>query len=55
MQDRGDPHARERAIEIARQDPPAGFSSEEAVAETRDVLSSIGDTCPECPQPTTRI
>jgi hypothetical protein len=32
MQDRADPHARERAFVIAR-----------------DVLNSIGDTCPDCP------
>ncbi|MDA9483080.1 hypothetical protein XI07_13800 [Bradyrhizobium sp. CCBAU 11445] len=47
--DRADPHAHERAIELARQDPPAGVSAGEAVAEVRDVLDSIGDTCPECP------
>jgi len=50
MQDRADPHARERAIDTARQDPPAGTSADEAVAEIRNVLDSIGDTCPECPQ-----
>jgi len=49
MQDRADPHARERAVVAARQDPPPGLSPEEAVAEVRDVLDSIGDTCPECP------
>jgi hypothetical protein len=48
MQDRADPHARERALVVARNDPPAGASSEDAVAELRDVLDSIGDTCPEC-------
>ena len=48
-QDRADPHARERAIYLARQDPPTGISAEEAVAAVRDVLDSIGDTCPECP------
>ena len=48
MQDRADPHARERAVEMARQDPPPGFSRD-AAAEVRDVLDSIGDTCPECP------
>jgi hypothetical protein len=48
-QDRADPHARERAFQIARLDPPAGSSPEEAAAEIRDVLTSIGDTCPECP------
>ncbi|MCS3498290.1 hypothetical protein M2189_002752 [Bradyrhizobium japonicum] len=50
MQDRADPHARERALDIARQSPPAGISPDEAIAEVRDVLDSIGDTCPECMQ-----
>jgi hypothetical protein len=49
MQDRADPHARERATSIARQDPPPGVSPEEAAAEVREVLDSIGDACPECP------
>ncbi|GLR99286.1 hypothetical protein GCM10007858_69290 [Bradyrhizobium liaoningense] len=49
MQDRADPHARERAFDIARQYPPPGVSLDEAFAEVRDVLDSIGDTCPECP------
>ncbi|MBR0793061.1 hypothetical protein JQ631_28645 [Bradyrhizobium manausense] len=48
-QDRADPHARERAFETARQDPPPGVSPDEAVAEVRQVLDSIGDTCPDCP------
>jgi len=48
-QDRADPHAREHAFDIARQDPPDGLSAREAIAEIRDVLDSIGDTCPECP------
>ena len=48
MQDRADPHARERAIDIARQDAPGGLSQADAVAEIEDVLASIGDTCPEC-------
>ena len=47
--DRADPHAREHAVDIARQHPPAGLSSDAAVAEVREVLDSIGDTCPECP------
>jgi len=34
MQDRADPHARERALAPD--------------AEIRDVLDSLGDTCPEC-------
>ena len=45
MQDRADPHARERAFDIASD----GLSQAEAVAEIEDVLASIGDTCPECP------
>jgi hypothetical protein len=49
VQDRGDPHARERAFDIARQDPPSGISPDDAVAEVREVLDLIGDTCPECP------
>src|ERR1700688_46444 len=49
MQDRVDPHARERAFDMARGDPPAGLSPDAAAAEIRDVLNSIGDTCPECP------
>ena len=48
MQERADPHARERAFDIARRDPPAGVSPDEAAAEVHDVLESIGDTCPEC-------
>ena len=52
MQDRADPHARERAFEIARQDPPPGTSSEAAVVMIEEVLDGIGDTCPEClPEP----
>lgn len=49
MQNRADPHARERAFDIACQDPPPGVSPDEAAAAVRDVLDSIGDTCPECP------
>ena len=49
MQDRADPHARERAFDIARQDPPAGVTADEAIATLENVLSSIGDTCPDCP------
>jgi hypothetical protein len=48
MQDRADPHARERAFEIARQDRPSGLSPEAAAAAIAEVLDSIGDTCPEC-------
>src|SRR5579862_8343251 len=49
MQERADPHARERAFDIARQDHPEGISAAEATAEIEKVLNSIGDTCPECP------
>jgi hypothetical protein len=49
MQDRADPHARERAFDIARQDPPPGVSPDAGIAEVRDVLNSIGNSCPECP------
>ncbi|MDA9478879.1 hypothetical protein XI03_31205 [Bradyrhizobium sp. CCBAU 65884] len=48
MQDRTDPHAHARAFAIARQNPPAGVSPDDAVAAVRDFLDSIGDTCPEC-------
>jgi hypothetical protein len=47
--DRADPHARQRAFEAARTDHPDSVSPDEAVAEVREVLESIGDTCPECP------
>ena len=48
-QDRADPHARERALLIAREEPPLGLSPEQAVMAVQDMLGSIGDTCPECP------
>lgn len=48
MRDRADPHARERAFDVARRDPPPGASPEEAAVEVRELLDSIGDTCPEC-------
>jgi len=49
MRERADPHARERALLVARQDSPSGTSPDEAAAAVADVLESIGDTCPECP------
>ena len=36
--DRADPHARQRASSIARQDPPPGVSPEAAEAEVWEVL-----------------
>jgi len=47
--DRADPHARERAFDIARLDPPTGVSPEAAAVAIAEVLDSIGDICPECP------
>jgi hypothetical protein len=49
MQDRADPHARERAFDIARTAPPPGVSSQVATAALAEMLDSIGDTYPECP------
>ena len=49
MQDRADPHARERAFHSPRRDPPHGVSPQAASVAVADVLDSIGDTCPECP------
>jgi hypothetical protein len=46
--DRADPHAREKAFRIAREDPLRGLSPDQAVAAIRQVLDSIGETCPEC-------
>jgi hypothetical protein len=40
---------RERAFDVARQDPPTGVSAEAAAVAIAEVLDSIGDTCPECP------
>jgi len=49
--DRADPHARDRALDMARQDPPTGVSAQAAAVAIAEVLDSIGDTCPECPSP----
>jgi hypothetical protein len=49
MKDRTDPHGRHRAVEAARSDPPLGLSRDAAEVAVREVLDSIGDTCPECP------
>jgi hypothetical protein len=41
MHDRADPHARERAFDIARVDPPAGVSPDAAAAEALRYPSSV--------------
>jgi hypothetical protein len=48
MIDRGDPDARDRALVVARRDPPFSMSPDEAVAAVEDVLAGIGDACPQC-------
>jgi hypothetical protein len=49
MLDRADPHARERALELAWAEPPPGVTPQAAAFAFAEVLDSIGDTCPECP------
>ena len=49
IEDRADPYARQHAVAVARDDPPQGVSPDEAIAEIREVLDSIGDACPDCP------
>ena len=49
MKERADPDARDRALLIAREDPPPGVSPEAAAVAVMEVLESIGDRCPECP------
>jgi hypothetical protein len=46
--DRTDPHARAEALRVARDEPLAGLSPEEAAVVIRETLASVGDTCPEC-------
>jgi hypothetical protein len=48
IRDRADPHAREKAYDIARSHPPSGSTAAEAAAALDDVLDGIGDVCPEC-------
>jgi hypothetical protein len=43
-----DPHAWDRAREIARAEPFPGTSPVLAVAAIDDVMRSVGDTCPDC-------
>ncbi|MGJ5180857.1 hypothetical protein ACQR16_22830 [Bradyrhizobium oligotrophicum] len=51
MQDRGDPHALARALGTARDDPPRGVSTSEAIAAIEAIVGAIGDTCPDCRRP----
>jgi hypothetical protein len=46
--DRADPRARDRALSVARRDPPFGVSPNEAITAMEDFLASISHTCPEC-------
>ena len=48
MQDRADPHARQRAFDIAREERLPGVSPQAAAVAIAEVLDSIGDSCPEC-------
>ena len=50
--DRADPHACDRALLVASRVPPPGVSADQAVDAVRDVLDTMGDTCPECPPET---
>ena len=50
IQDRADPHARQRALALAEEDPPAGVSPTEAVAEIREVLDSIATRARSVPR-----
>ncbi|AHY52446.1 hypothetical protein [Bradyrhizobium japonicum] len=49
MKDCADPHAHDRARRIAREEPAFGLSPDEAVAAIDEMLTSMGDTCPERP------
>ena len=40
----------DRAFGIARRDPPPGISPKAAAVVIAEVLDSIGETCPECPE-----
>jgi hypothetical protein len=41
MRDRADPHARQRAVTIARGNPPSGVSPDEAAAPLRTCLARL--------------
>ena len=40
---------RETALLYCAKNPPFDVTPEEAIAAVKNVLDSIGDTCPECP------
>jgi hypothetical protein len=46
MQDRADPHARQRAFDIVRDDLPPGVSPQIAAAALSEMPESIGDAHP---------
>jgi hypothetical protein len=46
--DRTDPHARDEALRLAREERLPGLSPEEEIAAVRGILDAVGDTCPEC-------
>ncbi|SDK11464.1 hypothetical protein SAMN05216338_108915 [Bradyrhizobium sp. Rc2d] len=48
IQDRADPHARERAFDVAMCDPPPDISPQAAVIAVVEALDGMGDTCPDC-------
>jgi hypothetical protein len=48
MGDRTDPHAQERAFDLARRHPPTVSPIVTSVA-IAEALDSIGEACPECP------
>ena len=49
MKDRADPHDPGARRRYGPSYPPPGLSPDTAAVEVREVLDSIGDTCPECP------
>jgi hypothetical protein len=53
MKDRADPHARERAFEIASLDPPSSVTAKAAATAIAEMLDGIGDTCPDARRTTT--
>jgi hypothetical protein len=48
MKDSTDPHALERAMGVAREEPFPGTSSAQCLAAIDEAMNSIGDACPEC-------